>query len=83
MYPNQNYSQKSKQHVWLSVIIGFSILVSGVLESFYHLPLKFILPFLILGLWIFGSIIMWQRANTKAKKDVWWDDNSCSGWRGY
>lgn len=76
-------AKASKQSVWLSIIIGFSIFVLLVLDKVFHVPLKYVLPPMIIGFWIWGSVMMWQHANTKARKNAWWRDDSCSGWRGY
>lgn len=77
-------SRKSiKQQFWLSIVIGFSIFVFLVLDSFFHIPWKYVLPALIIGFWIWGAVIIWQRANAKSKAATWWKDDSCSGWRGY
>jgi uncharacterized membrane protein len=83
MNNRQDSSNSSKQQIWLSIVIGFSIFVLILLDTLFHVPLKFVLPILVIGIWIYGAVIIWQRANAKPKQDAWWQDDSCSGWRGY
>lgn len=64
-------------------IIGGSIPTVIVLSSYYSISLELTIIFITISALIFGSMALWQYANSNATGDEWWQDNHCSGWRGY
>lgn len=60
--------------------VGFVGFIAWCFEE--HIPLRFSLPPIVIGILILSSLFLSQLAHRR-KDNNWWDDNSCSGWRGY
>lgn len=73
---------KHKNRSFLGTI-GVSIAVVIVLGSRFEIPSRFIIPYVVLALLVYGSIVLWTCANENADGSEWWQDEDASGWRGY
>lgn len=71
------------KHGWTQVLIGGLFLLSLLLGSQFHVPLRFLIPVLFGLALTFIYLLVWTRANAHATGDEWWQDDSSSGWRGY
>ena len=65
------------------VFVGGSIPVGIILASYYGLSETFTVIFVIFVGLVFCSWAFWGRANSRANGNEWWQDDQCSGWRGY
>ena len=65
------------------VFVGGSIPVGIILAHYYGLSENIIVIFVVIVSLIFGSWTLWRRANARANGSEWWQDDQCSGWRGY
>ena len=77
---------QTKQHQsqgWLLVFIGGLFPLLLVLGTQFHLPELLLVPLLVVIALVFASMAVWMRANAHATGEEWWQDDSCSGWRGY
>jgi Mn2+/Fe2+ NRAMP family transporter len=77
---------QTKQHRsqgWLLVFIGGLFPLLLVLGTQFHLPERLLVPLLVVIALVFASMAVWMRANAHATGEEWWQDDSCSGWRGY
>lgn len=60
-----------------------SIPVIIVLGQVFAISYKLILTFIVVMALICGAAIIWKHASANATGEEWWQDESCSGWRGY
>jgi hypothetical protein len=74
--------KQNRRFPWL-VFVGATITVSVVLGVDFGIPRTIIIVIALIGGLIFGSMALWKYANAHATGDEWWQDDSCSGWRGY
>jgi len=79
---DKNTMKKEKSSFFLT-IVGGSIPVVILLSNYYAISIEVIIIFITIASLIFGSMIMWNNANAHAMGDEWWQDDRCSGWRGY
>lgn len=75
--------KQRKSQGWLLVFIGGLFPLLLVLGTQFHMPERFLIPLLVAIALVFASMSVWMRANAQATGDEWWQDDSCSGWRGY
>ncbi len=74
---------KKEKFTFFLTIVGGSIPVVILLSTYYAIPAEVIITFITIASLIFGSMIIWNNANAHATGDEWWQDDRCSGWRGY
>lgn len=67
---------------WL-VFVGAAIAAGTVLGVDVGIPPAVLIIILVIGSLILGSMALWNLANVNATGNEWWQDDSCSGWRGY
>lgn len=72
-----------RKSVPLLILVGNSIPVVIILANYYQIPQDFTVIFLIITSLIFGAMALWSHANAHATGNEWWQDDQCSGWRGY
>lgn len=65
------------------ILVGGSIPVVTILTSYYGITQDFIIIFVVIVGLVFGSMVLWNHANAHATGNEWWQDDHCSGWRGY
>jgi hypothetical protein len=65
------------------VFVGAVTIVSTVLSIDFGFSQTITIATGIIGGLIFASMALWKHANAGATGDEWWQDDSCSGWRGY
>lgn len=59
------------------------MIASAVVSLALGLSHTLIVVMLTTGGLVCAAMALWQHANTNAVGDEWWQDDSCSGWRGY
>lgn len=74
--------KQDKRFPWLAFIGVASIGGMIVALEFGVSQTLVIVIALLVGL-IIGAMTLWHHANANATGDEWWQDDSCSGWRGY
>lgn len=67
---------------YLPYVIG-SILTGIVLSVYFNLSPTIIIILTVVGMIVVSSMLLWANANSHASGDEWWQDDNCSGWRGY
>lgn len=66
----------------LSLVIGF-IPLAIVLTLTAGLSLELAVIIVMVAILLSGSMAIWLHANDHATGGEWWQDDDCSGWRGY
>lgn len=74
---------KKENSPFFLIIVSGSIPVIMMLSNYYSVSKEINIIFITIGLLIFGSMALWNYANAHATENEWWQDNQCSGWRGY
>ena len=74
--------RQNRSFPWL-VFVGAAIVVSIVLGIDFGVSRTLIIAIALIGGLIFSSMVLWKYAKVHAIGDEWWQDDSCSGWRGY
>lgn len=67
----------------LLILIGGAIPGGIVLEKYYAVPTDTIVVVTVLMAFVFSWLALWYYASSHEQGDEWWQDDSCSGWRGY
>lgn len=75
--------KQQKNHSWPLILVGGLFPLLLLLNAQLHLPQQILIPGLVIIAFIFCSMAVWLHANAHATGDEWWQDDSCSGWRGY
>lgn len=65
------------------LLIAGSIPVAVLLGSYFKLSETAIVIYVVIAALILGSMLLWSHANNRPTGEEWWQDDSCSGWRGY
>jgi hypothetical protein len=65
------------------VFVTVAILVGIILGGDIGISHDAIIGLIVFGSLVFGSMAVWNHANAQATGSEWWQDDSCSGWRGY
>jgi len=68
---------------WLLVLVGGVAPLTLVLGTEFHIAQRFTTPIVVVALLVFASMALWFHASGQASGDEWWQDDHCSGWRGY
>ncbi len=71
------------QRWWLLIVVGALIPLSLILGSEFNIPQRFTILIAVVAALVFGSMLLWMRANANATGEEWWQDDNSSGWRGY
>lgn len=71
-----------KPIAWM-IYLGAAIPLGILLGVYFHISQDILIVFATISLLVFGAVLMWNRANANATGDEWWQDDECSGWRGY
>lgn len=75
-------SQKYEQRLLAILLIAVPFMLSAHVSL--GLPSAITLISVVLLLWWAGALALWIRANRqKQAESAWWQDDKCSGWRGY
>ncbi len=74
---------KKDNSLFFLTIIGGAILAVIMLSIYYSIPIQIVSIFATISSLIFGAMIIWNKANARATGEEWWQDDHCSGWRGY
>lgn len=74
---------KRENSPFFLILIGGSIPVFIMIASYYSIPKEISIIFSTISILIFVSMALWWHANNNATGHEWWQDNHCSGWRGY
>lgn len=86
--PRKNKRKPRKPYHWDTHAL-FTLFLQGVSFSAFviwclceHIPARYSVPPIIVGFLVLSAVFLHQIA--KARQDNnWWDDDNCSGWRGY
>lgn len=76
----RTYRRKSSGWWKFSIIVGV-IPLTVVLTDAIGLPLEIAVIIVMVAVLVSGTMAIWLHA--AAQGDGWWQDDSCSGWRGY
>ncbi|QPC84606.1 hypothetical protein G4Y79_09580 [Phototrophicus methaneseepsis] len=71
------------QHFPWIPFIGTAFVVLTLWGLFAALPEPLIVLFFVVGGFILSAMALWQHANMASSDEAWWQDDQCSGWRGY
>lgn len=77
----QTKSKRTDQ--FLLTLVAGMIPVTIVLGNYFDMSVAAIVTIVMVASLIFGWLLMWIHANQHATGQEWWQDNDCSGWRGY
>lgn len=67
--------QTYKPNYWLTIILAGLVPTILLLGEIYKIPIRFVVPPVIILLWLGASLLMWQRANVRSYGDEWWQDH--------
>ena len=74
--------RQNRSFPWL-VFVGAAIVVSIVIGIDFGVSRTLIILIALIGGLVVGSMALWKYANAHATGNEWWQDDNCSGWRGY
>lgn len=82
-FEDKQYSIRRRTGWWkVSLAIGIVPLTIGLVLSSV-LPLEFAVIIVMGTILVSGTMAIWMHASEQATGDEWWQDDDCSGWRGY
>lgn len=74
---------KHSKAILILIVLGGSIPVMFELAPQFDIPMDMVVIFVIITGLIISSMALWARASACATGEEWWQDDHCSGWRGY
>ncbi len=77
----QTKSRRTDQ--FILTLLGSIIPVSIVVGTYFEISSAALITLTIVTALMFGWLLIWSHANQKATGKEWWQDDECSGWRGY
>ncbi|MBZ0301101.1 MAG: hypothetical protein K8J31_15240 [Anaerolineae bacterium] len=68
---------------WLLILMGSVIPLTLIMGIQFHIEQRFTAAIVVAALLVFASMELWIHASAPAIGDEWWQDDHCSGGRGY
>lgn len=76
-------THQRRQHWWLLPLVGAVSPIVTIMTFESMMSLEIAVAIVTMDILIFGAMAIWMRANHESKGTEWWQDDECSGWRGY
>lgn len=77
--------QSKSRHTdqFLLTLLAGIIPLAVILGDYFEISSAVIITMVTVASLVFGWLLIWVHANQHATGQEWWQDDECSGWRGY
>lgn len=65
---------------WILAFVAIIVPLTLIMGAEFHISERFVIPAFIIAMMMFGTMMMWRRANSNATGQEWWQDDTSAGW---